>query len=68
VKSMIRLAWESVAEIAIVPLQDILELDEKSRMNMPGTMSKNWIWKYRPNDLKKEHALWLKKITETYDR
>jgi len=68
VKSMIRLAWASVADIAIIPLQDLLELDEDARMNMPGTMNKNWLWKFRPKDLTHAHAEWLRKLTETYGR
>ncbi|HNW89149.1 MAG TPA: 4-alpha-glucanotransferase [Bacteroidales bacterium] len=68
VKSMIRLAWASVADIAIIPVQDILELDEDARMNLPGTSSGNWSWKFRPKDLTPAHAAWLKKLTETYGR
>ncbi|HOY32886.1 MAG TPA: 4-alpha-glucanotransferase [Bacteroidales bacterium] len=67
-RAMIRLAWASVANIAIVPLQDVLELGAQARMNMPGTLSKNWIWKYRPGDLTAKHAVWLKNLTETYGR
>jgi len=68
VKSMIRLAWASVADMAIIPLQDLLELDEDARMNMPGTIDKNWLWKFRPKDLTHAHAEWLRKLTETYGR
>jgi len=68
VKSMIRLAWASVADMAIIPLQDVLELDEDARMNMPGTIDKNWLWKFRPKDLTHAHAEWLRKLTETYGR
>lgn len=68
VKSMIRLAWASVADMAIIPLQDLLELDEDARMNMPGTINKNWLWKFRPKDLTHVHAEWLRKLTETYGR
>ena len=45
-QTMIRLARESKAEIAIFPLQDILELGSESRMNTPGTTGKNWNWKF----------------------
>ncbi|NTW31746.1 MAG: 4-alpha-glucanotransferase, partial [Bacteroidetes bacterium] len=63
-KSLIRLAWASKADIAIAPLQDILDLGEEARMNLPGTHSKNWIWKYRQKDLTAEHAEWLKELTK----
>jgi 4-alpha-glucanotransferase len=42
---MIRLSYNSIAKIAIVPMQDILGLSQKSRMNSPGTASGNWTWR-----------------------
>lgn len=41
---MIRLAYSSVATTAIIPLQDILNLDERSRINVPSTQGQNWRW------------------------
>ncbi len=35
---MIRLAWSSVAKLAVIPLQDLLELGTEARMNVPGTL------------------------------
>lgn len=45
---LIRLAWSSVAEMAIVPLQDLLNLDTKARMNLPGRQDGNWHWRFTP--------------------
>ena len=45
-KTMIRLARESPASMAIIPLQDILELGSEARMNTPGTAHGNWSWKF----------------------
>ncbi len=42
---MIRLAWSSVANTAIVPVQDLLGLDSRARMNIPGTIQNNWRWR-----------------------
>ena len=42
-----RLALASVARLAIMPLQDVLGLDEKSRMNRPGTSEGNWTWRLK---------------------
>jgi len=67
-KSLIRLAWSSNADIAITPLQDILELGEEARMNLPGSQSGNWLWQYKKTDLTDKHAEWLKKITKICDR
>ncbi len=45
---LIRAALSSVAEIAIVPLQDLLGLDGSARMNVPGkVLPRNWSWRYR---------------------
>jgi len=43
---MIRAAYSSVARTAIVPLQDILGLGTEDRMNVPGTASGNWEWRF----------------------
>jgi 4-alpha-glucanotransferase len=45
---LIRLAWGSVAEIAVAPLQDILGLGGEARMNRPGVATGNWQWRFRP--------------------
>lgn len=42
---MIRLAWSSVSKIAIVPIQDLLELGSQARMNTPGLAEGNWRWR-----------------------
>jgi 4-alpha-glucanotransferase len=43
---LINLAFESHAQLAIIPMQDILELDSSHRMNTPGTCSGNWHWRF----------------------
>ncbi len=43
---MIRLGMLSVADMAIFPLQDYMNLDSGHRMNFPGTASGNWEWRY----------------------
>jgi 4-alpha-glucanotransferase len=45
---LIRLAWGSVADLAIAPLQDVLDLGAEARMNTPGTPSGNWRWRVPP--------------------
>ena len=44
---MIRILFASVADTAIVPMQDVLGLDSRSRMNFPGKGEGNWAWRYR---------------------
>jgi 4-alpha-glucanotransferase len=43
--SLVRLAWSSVAALAIAPLQDLLNLGKEARMNVPGRAEGNWRWR-----------------------
>lgn len=45
-ESLVRCALASVARLAIIPLQDVLELGYGHRMNTPGTLSGNWRWRF----------------------
>ncbi len=45
--TLMQLAWSSVCNWAIVPMQDLLRLDTDARMNIPGTAFGNWNWRYR---------------------
>jgi 4-alpha-glucanotransferase len=65
---MIRLAFASVANIAIAPLQDILGLGSIARMNRPGTETGNWQWRFDSGALRPEHAERLRTLTQTYGR
>jgi 4-alpha-glucanotransferase len=42
---LLRLAWSSVAALAIAPLQDLLNLGAEARMNVPGRPDGNWTWR-----------------------
>jgi 4-alpha-glucanotransferase len=65
---LIRAALASVADMAVIPLQDILGLDSSARMNIPGTASKNWSWRFSRDDLNDKHCERLYKLTEMYGR
>jgi len=54
--------------MALAPLQDILELGNEARTNVPGTDSGNWEWRYTPEVLTDEIARKMRKLTETYRR
>jgi 4-alpha-glucanotransferase len=43
---LIKLGWASKAVFAIAPLQDLLSLDNRARMNYPGKPQGNWGWRY----------------------
>ncbi len=68
VKNAIELIWASCACTAIIPLQDLLELDEKGRLNTPGTASGNWEWRFKWWQLRNRHSYFLKDITLKYNR
>lgn len=64
----IRAVYQSVANIVLVPMQDVLGLGSEARMNLPGSMGRNWKWRMRPGALKPELAERLRKFTEIYER
>lgn len=61
--SLIRMGWMSIANMAIVPFQDLLGLDTDARMNFPGKPEGNWGWRYRPEALNREVGDRLKTMT-----
>ena len=65
---MVRLAFSSVATIAIVPLQDLLGLGTEARMNLPGKAEGNWEWRFTPDRLGTHLAERLRELAETYGR
>jgi 4-alpha-glucanotransferase len=60
---LLETAWKSIAEMAIVPLQDVLNLDNSARMNLPGTSTGNWQWRFKKQDLNDKLARQLKNVT-----
>ncbi|MFC1968445.1 4-alpha-glucanotransferase [Chloroflexota bacterium] len=64
----IRLALSSVASIAIFPLQDVLGLGTKARMNLPGTSQDNWEWRFTSDMLTPTIRERLRELTRIYER
>ncbi|MCL4508945.1 MAG: 4-alpha-glucanotransferase [Chloroflexi bacterium] len=64
----IRLAYGSVANTAIIPLQDHLRLGSRARMNYPGRIIGWWRWRCTERDLRPEVAAALEELSVTYDR
>lgn len=54
--------------LSMIPLQDVLGLGSEARMNLPGTVSGNWKWRFRPKALTSEIKARLKEMTLAYDR
>ncbi|MGL6096379.1 MAG: 4-alpha-glucanotransferase, partial [Fimbriiglobus sp.] len=65
---LIRLAWASVAVLAITPLQDLLELGAAARMNVPGVADGNWAWRVRSDQFPHWLADRLGGLTRVYNR
>jgi malto-oligosyltrehalose synthase/4-alpha-glucanotransferase len=66
--ALTRMAYSSTAKVAIIPMQDILALDEKSRLNLPGSSGSNWLWRMSKGMLTPETEVWLRDLTQQYGR
>jgi 4-alpha-glucanotransferase len=64
----IRTVLASVADLAMFPLQDVLGLGSEARMNLPGTSSGNWRWRFTADMLTPAHRDRLKELSVAYDR
>ncbi|MCK5889121.1 MAG: 4-alpha-glucanotransferase [Methylococcales bacterium] len=65
---LIGVAMSSVANLAIVPMQDILELGSEERMNIPGTTEGNWSWRFSWDQLSDEKAQRLGRVIKMFNR
>ena len=67
-ETLIRLAFQSPANLAIIPMQDILGLGRAARMNYPGRAEGNWRWRMHSDDLTVESSQHLHELTRFFDR
>lgn len=66
--SLIASAHKSLARLAIIPMQDYLNLGEDARMNMPSTLSGNWEWRILPKQLDSDLANRIRSLVVRYSR
>ncbi|MEM8642353.1 MAG: 4-alpha-glucanotransferase [Cyanobacteria bacterium P01_G01_bin.54] len=66
--ALIRMAMSSVGQLAVFPLQDVLDLGAESRMNTPSQAEGNWGWRYAALQLTPERVARLKELTTLYGR
>lgn len=66
--TFIRAAYASVANAAIVPMQDVLGLGSEARMNRPASTSGNWDWRLQPRSVTAKLARRLADMVELYGR
>lgn len=64
--SLIEGAIGSCALVAVIPVQDLLVLDSRARMNDPSTYVGNWSWRMPPNGMSDELAATLRRLRDTY--
>jgi 4-alpha-glucanotransferase len=67
-EGMIRAALGSVADTAIIPLADWLDLGEAARMNVPGTAEGNWTFRISKENMTKELAGRISSLTKLFGR
>ncbi|MBQ8842970.1 MAG: 4-alpha-glucanotransferase [Ruminiclostridium sp.] len=67
-RAFIRNLYRSNASLAIVPMQDVIGLDDKARMNIPSTLGGNWKWRALKKQITDKDAEFLKELSETYYR
>lgn len=65
---LIRLAFASVAECSVVPMQDVLNLGAEGRMNSPGLAFGNWTWRMTPEQADGGHLEWIARLARLYGR
>lgn len=65
---LIEAALASVGRMAIIPMQDFLELDGGHRMNMPGTTDKNWVWTFSWDQVEPTLAERIRQLLKIYHR
>ncbi|MCC9078423.1 4-alpha-glucanotransferase [Litorilinea aerophila] len=66
--TLIEAAMRSVAAMAVVPLQDVLNLGTEARMNLPGRASGNWTWRFQAHQLTPEIEARLLEATTLFGR
>ncbi|MGF7004223.1 4-alpha-glucanotransferase [Lachnospiraceae bacterium PF1-21] len=67
-REFIRLAMSSTANLCVIPLQDYLNLDARARINQPGIVGGNWIWRYKRSMIKKKMLRRVRDLVILYDR
>ena len=65
---LVEFAYASDARLAMVPMQDLLAMDERNRMNTPGTVGLNWKWCLKPGYLMEVDTKRLRELCVRYER
>lgn len=66
--ALIRAAYASIADVAIIQMQDLLRLGNDARMNAPSTVDYNWRWRVGKDTLSDERREWIRTLAAVYRR
>ena len=66
--AIIRSLYSSIADVIVVQMQDLLEMDNEARMNFPSTIGGNWKWRIKADEYKKLKEDRLLEYAEIYAR
>lgn len=66
--SLIKATLATIADTAIIPIQDYLNLGSESRMNIPSTLGNNWVWRLKSDELDRMTKFKIKRFTKLYGR
>ena len=66
--ALIRAAYSSTAQVAIIQMQDILKLGNEARMNYPATVGNNWRWRLNREHLDEYRRAWIRNLAAVYRR
>jgi 4-alpha-glucanotransferase len=66
--ALVHTALASVSNLAVIPMQDILDLDSRHRMNIPGTIEGNWQWRFTWEQLTESRAVKLRHMVRMFGR
>jgi 4-alpha-glucanotransferase/Permease MlaE len=66
--ALMHLVWESPAALAMTPLQDVLNLGEEARMNVPGSSDGNWHWRCMETMMSDARFAGLRDLTKATNR
>ena len=66
--ALIRCAYASIADIAIIQMQDVLKLGNEARMNAPATVGYNWRWRLNKERLGEGRRAWIRNLAAVYRR
>lgn len=67
-QALVQAAFASVANLAVIPMQDILGLGSADRMNIPGTTEGNWQWRFEWEQLSADEVRYLSRLVKLFGR